>query len=149
MTKNDSDVGVAQYNPIRVGGGVLFGAFNEQQYLHRLRCANGQSPQSVRIGRLSVEGAIGPIDAYELSGCSRPAAYRYTLSHRLCEALLFRPTLDPNCGVRSASFVATSEVSLKAPTREEGGPIAGDRATGGHRSAAPRLPPAETLTRTD
>src|SRR5215216_2842352 len=68
MTKNDSDVGVAPYNPIRVGGGVLFGAFNEQQYLHRLRCANGQSPQSVRIDSLSVEGAIGPIDAYELSG---------------------------------------------------------------------------------
>lgn len=68
MITNDPDIGISKHNPVRVGGGVLFGAFNEQQYLQRLRCANGQSPQSVRIGSLSVEGAIGPIDAYELSG---------------------------------------------------------------------------------
>ncbi len=68
MTTASSIFGTSPRDPIRVGGGFLFGAFNQRQYLSRLRTTNGQSIEFSRRGNLPVADAPGPLDIYELSG---------------------------------------------------------------------------------
>ena len=68
MGAHPSDFGISPHNPIRVGGGILFGPFNERQYLARLRCRDGQPPEFERRGSFTPEGAVGPLDIYELPG---------------------------------------------------------------------------------
>jgi hypothetical protein len=63
-----SDFGITPQNPIRVGGGILFGPFNEQQYLARLRFRDGTEPAFKRLGSFTSHDRALPLDIYELSG---------------------------------------------------------------------------------
>jgi hypothetical protein len=63
------DFGLTKESPIRVGGGLLFGPFNERQYLARLRGLAGSEVEFERLGSFEhgEEGAERrALDAYEV-----------------------------------------------------------------------------------
>lgn len=68
MSSHPSELGTSPQNPIRVGGGRVFGPFNERQYLARLLSLNGQPPEFRRLGSVDAASGENPLDRYELSG---------------------------------------------------------------------------------
>lgn len=91
MGPTHSDVGTSRSHPIRVGGGFLFGAFNQRQYLSRLRLPDGQVPSFKRMGSTIADGAPGPLDMYELSAEGQPSAAQLLLDVYTRAALVAPP----------------------------------------------------------
>jgi hypothetical protein len=130
MSSHTSDFGISPHNPIRVGGGGLFGPFNERQYLARLRCRNGEPPKFMRVGSVEGEHATTPLDLYELSGAGLTEPVRLYLdiyrSAPSFEApsgfVLARPDEPlnlPRSLVISNSFLRASQRMADAPPQQQ------------------------------
>jgi hypothetical protein len=78
MFIGNTGFGYSPEQPISVGGGIVFGPFNEQQYLLRLRLPGGEPLDFRRIGNLPTERKSSPtiLDVYELSSSSMASPVR-------------------------------------------------------------------------
>ncbi len=65
----DAQLGLQPDTPICVGGGQIFGPFNERVYLSRLRNPNGERVDYSRVGTVAFRGrsADRPLDVYDVT----------------------------------------------------------------------------------
>jgi hypothetical protein len=76
MSTRPSGLGYSPDNPIKVGGGRVFAAFNEQQYLRRLRGPSGEPLEFERLGSTSTDPIL---DIYLVRSAAHPEPVRLLL----------------------------------------------------------------------